>query len=386
MIKYRYDLYSAGTKIAEIPSTNPAKYGFKYNNYVKGSLSVGGNVLPVPVFNALQFANEVRIFRNGDFDNDFRQAYAGEIRKPSKSNNEVDIDSIKLDLYPVDKRLEEREFDDSYTSTEESSIFTGILNTVQNDTEGGNFTAAQADLGITNGLIETTGNIRTRTYTQASPLEVIQNLTQVNDIGGNPQRLRNYRISPNFTDDRYLKASYYTNLGQPSGITFTNEVLDKITLTDNSEYANHIIAYGKNGIKTESFSTNTALKDFYGKRTKVKTISSIETIAELQEYADEQLRIAELRPLNFDFELVDNCIFTGEFDIGDSIRVTYEDEYFNIDTNLTVFEIMVTHKDDIEKVKLKMAPTKPITSDTSPVELLNSFINNTKKEIRILSQ
>jgi hypothetical protein len=386
MIDCKFELYSNGVKTTELP-IDKITYGQKYLDYFVGNASITGNNLDLETFNSIRFGAELRVLRKGIGDSDYKYVYQGEIRQVNKSNDPVSSKNISFKLFPVLQVLEDREFTKTYTSEEEEDIVADIVSTVQADTESGNFTAAQSDLDITIGLLQASGNTRSRTYEKDTALKAMQQICKVNDIGGG-NTIRGFKVSPTFLDnrDKYLTYNYPLGVNKPN-IVFQNDSIMNFTVAENFEYANHIIAYGQGGLRAESYSTNENAKSAYRKRTLIVNASNITTLGALQDYADEQLRIHEQMQTIFSFDIPANNVFTGLYDVGDIINVRYQDDYYDIDTSLTVFEIAVTF-DSIgkETVNLKVADNRPVNLDLRIGEKLNTILKDNNQQIKDLTK
>lgn len=384
-IQYRVDLYEHGTKISEIPF-DKVSYGEKYNSFIPGKLLISGDNITSDLFNKIQFSSEARVFREGIEEDNFRLVYAGELRNTSKSSDSNFISGITADLIPKWTELRFREFTKDYAGEQEEVVINDIVNTVQSETEGGNFTALQSNLGITFGNFDLSGNARDRTYTNDVAWKAITQLCEVNDVGGG-STLRGVRITPDMVIGSYQVLSYEAPFGIARDVTFGTESIDNFSLSENFEYANHIIAYGSAGLRAEAYSVNETNKNNLRKRTRVLNASNITTIGALQDFANEQLRIHETLPTFFEFNIPRNNYFTGRYRVGDFINVKYKDSKFDIDTQLRVFEIKVSFDSKgYEQVGLKVAESRPATLNISKVEKLSEFISQSNEKINDLSK
>lgn len=385
-IQYRFDLYRFNKKISELIDVDSINYSYGLRNSNPGRMTINANGLSTFDFHALQFGSQIRVFRKGFSDTAFRLVYEGEIRNVSKVNDSVKKKEIKFDLYPAREILKQRFITKTFTSEEEADIIWGIINETQTNTLSGNFTASQASLDIKKGAFDTSNNIRTRTYDNDNVRDALENIVKVKDTSGNPQRLRNYRISPDFIENSYRVASYEADFGITRKVTYLSPSIRNFSLTENFEYANHVIAVGKNGLVQQAFSVNEGQKNNYRLKTKVVTDNSLTTAPEVLELAEETLALSERFPVFFEFQIPDSDELTGLYRVGDSVRVKYKDEFFDVDASLKVLNIDVGYREDNESVKLKVAEQEPATLNTTKVEKLSEYISNGRKEIYNLSK
>lgn len=393
MIKYRFDLYRGGVKKAELTEVENIAFGYKRNAFTKAVFSHNGNNLESLLYTNLAKGSELRVYRQGEMDSSLRLIWAGELQKITKSVDNQDVKTYDIEVEPWGNVFFKNRFvTTTFTTTEESVIASGIVNYIQTETFSGAFTASQVDWGITIGTLETTGNVRTRVYVDDEALKMLQQLADAADIGGNPQRVRAFRLSPTLTRSDLSVFSYEAEYGQVRNVTLTNPVIDSIKeISDLGDYANRVIATGE-GTNATANSINTTDLDFYKMRQKFESANNTSDATTLQEIADGALDTSEaaLGDKVYQVELVENNIFTGMFECGDTIGIQYldpEDGFINIDATFQVYEININFdKEGREKTSIKVSQTKPQSLQLDNVDKFITRVNDNNERLTVLEK
>jgi hypothetical protein len=340
------------------------------------------NKLPSSLLDNIAQGSEIRLFRKGENETEEKLVWAGEIDIIDK---EVDARGQKSYVLTI-KHWGEVFFKNRYVTntvgvaTDESTIaWDDVVDHIQTTVPSG-FTAAQVDWGITQGTLETTGNNRTRTYVQDEALKILQQLADVPDIGGNPQRLRGFRLLPDLLEDDYNTFTYEAEYGITRNVTYISSTIKNIkTITKLSQYANLVTALGAAGIQQQATSTDTSAKDFYKLREKLISRTNIPDTATLLENAEDELATREQIPVTYKIALVENDPNVGKYRTGDLISIKYVDEdgFMNIDQTFRVYKIDINIDDKgIEQATIDIADNKPVNLQTDTADALAGFIDN----------
>jgi hypothetical protein len=381
-IQNEFVLYSNGVRVAALPNVVTFEYEYIRNRFMPGDLTYNANKLPSTLKDNIILGNEIRVFRKGANDLVRKLVYAGEIVNIAKVIENKDQKSYRIKIDPNGNKLGKRTVTKTISvAKEESTIaWDDIVNETQLDTVGGAFTAAQVTFGITQGTLETTGNNRTREFDQDNPLKVLAQLADAPDIGGNPQRLRGFRITPDLVTDTYNVFSWEATYGtdRSGDIIYTRFNITRIVTEQNIEqYANRVITLGAGGLQDAQNSTNTTDLDKFKMRQLLINKTNIKNSDDLEEASVEELATRELRPTTLQIEIIPNDTLIGQFTTGDIIRIKYEDveNFINIDANYIVFGIRIRiESNGIEQATLDLAAEKPVSVKEEPASQITSFI------------
>jgi hypothetical protein len=388
MIDWKLYLYYASIRKAELINIKSAKLSFERNTFLNGSFEYNANNIDPIIQEFLIDGAEIRVYRRGYDENEYRLIAAGEIQDLSLaiSNNNTKTYRGKIVPWAL-VFLPKRFITANFVGQEEADIAWNIINSVQTDTYSGTYTLNQIDMGITQGILNNTGNIRDRKYTNQPALTMLQQLSNVKDIGGNPQRLRGFRISPDLIDDDYLKFRYFAEYGTERDITYTNNSIDSVNVTSQtSKTSNRVEANGADGT-TPQYATDTTNMDFWKLRTSQISKTNIETDATLLESAEEELSVRILPEKLYKIGIANNDPFTGKYRVGDLIYIRYNDKdkdgnrtgLLDIDEQLRVYKIDLSFNEkSIEKTSIVVAKERPISVNTNTTDKLVSKLNDTE--------
>lgn len=371
MVKYRFDLLRGGVKKAELVEVDNIRFGYIRNGFKKAIFTHNADRLDPILYDNLIEGSELQIYRQGEFQDSLRLIWAGELQEPTKTKNTQNVKTYNIEVENWGNVfLTSRFVTKTFTSEEEEDISWGIINDTQTNTFGGTFTADQVNWGITQGVLEVTNNTRDRTYVDGQVLQLLQQLADVKDRAGNPDRVRGFRLSPTLTRSAYHEFTYHANYGVERNITLTDIQFDNVKEKGGlKNYANRIVATGATEQKIAN-STDTEALNFYKMRQAFRSKNNIKTATELQEAADGELLTAEqsLGKKFYAFVLDENNVFTGEYECGDilNIQMTDDDGFIIIDSQFQVYEIDITfNSSGIETTQLKVSETKPQNLDFS---------------------
>jgi len=347
MITTRVELYRGGEVVAKLPNVRDLQYNYKLNTPGTAVFNYNGNNVDQTIIDNLIKGSEIRIFRKGDNDTSEKLVWTGEITDPKRTINPDREITYNIQAHQwSDIYFTNRFITTSFVSTEESLIAKGIIDEMQSNTQGGTFTIAQVNWGITFGTLETTSNIRDRTYVDDQVLKILNQLANTQDIGGNPQRIRGWRLSPDFLDQSQNVFSWYANIGTVrSNIVYNNPVIKDLTITSTIKgMANQVIGLGANSLRSTQTSSDIANLDFYKLRQGLASLTNIETQNSLDNSTANELAQRGLPADVFTFSPTENDPLTGTYREGDIVTIQFTDSngVMNLSKEIRVYEIAIS--------------------------------------------
>lgn len=384
MIDHRFDLYDSGIKVAEIQGIKNINWGYKRNEFVSCSFELNANKIDSTLLEYLKEGSEIRIYRKKYYGDSLELIYAGEIQVPEKTEDEKLNRTIKCEVTANGEvYLTNRFITKQYTQIEENEIAWDVINEIQTDVKEGAFTLAQVNWGITRGSEEATENIRDREYEDMEVLNALQNLANVLDTDGNPQRLRGFKLSPDITTHTYNVWQWCANLGTSKNITYTNSSIKKVkSVKSIKALKNRITALGKDDLRQSANSASTPELDRLKMREGFISKTDVTTLGEITDIALDELSVRKNPPTIYSIELIENDYFIGEYGIGDYINIEYSSDFLPISGTFQVFEINISlDENGIEKASIVIAQAKPLSTETESSDKLASFIKRSNKRL-----
>lgn len=258
----------------------------------------------------------------------------------------------------------------------------------------GVYTPYQVDWGITEGTIDTTSNVRDRTYVDDQALKILQQLANVRDTVGNPQRLRGFRLTPDLIDDSYNEFSYEVNYGtdRTSEIIYTSPLIKTVKEIDSlNDYANRVTANGSpNTAPQTAYSTDATELAKYKLRHIYVSKTNVETPDALMEAAEEELQTRLESVTFYQVQMIEDDPYVGLYTTGDILTINYTDEEgFIVLENLPmyVFGIDISYNGEgVEVTSLTVAISRPTNMSLGLADKLANSINSTNDRISELEK
>lgn len=268
--------------------------------------------------------------------------FAGQLTDMKKELNqdsaEVEIKALGF-FWLLGQRFVGIDSAKEYTSQDAGSIAWDLINTVQSDVNG--------DFGITQGTIETSVD-RTISYERKSVKEAIEDLALA-DNGFDFE-----------VDENKVFNVFYPQRGQDNSdsivFRYPSQHLNQVReIRDASELANKVHAIGS-GFGLEEISAerdNTSSQSVFNIRERIEPIKDMPNATVLGDIADELVnRFGSIIPyyqLNFinSDDFVPNI---GDFNVGDTIGLKIDEDYFEIDQAFRVFEIDIKIEDNDQEI------------------------------------
>ena len=372
---YKFELYNSGAKVAELTGVESVQYGYSRNDFNSGELVHNANSIQSEVLSNLVCGAEIRIIRNDNL------VFAGEIRIVEKIVDEQGKKTIRIHFIDWGKVYFATRFVTKiFSSTAESAIAWGIIDEIQTNTQGGLFTASQVDWGIQQGELAS-GNIRDRTYSNSQVLKALQQLANVLDIGGG-DTIRGFRLTPDLVDHRYHYFIWENPYGTTRSVTYTNPVIQEMNMITSAEkIATQVIANG-DGIDSTATSTTTSINDKWKFRRSYISRTTVSDSAQLAEEASAELDITTQIPSIISFKPVPNDVFTGQYRVGDTIHIKYDDDFIEVDDDYIVWGIDVSYSENgIESTDITIATARPAVENTHIVDKLVSTIQSNSQRL-----
>ena len=232
--------------------------------------------------------------------------------------------------------------DKEYTSTDAGSIAWDLIDTVQSETFG--------DFGITQGVIETSVD-RDISYSRKSIKEAIEELA-LTDNG----------FDFEITTSKVFNV-YYPQKGNDlsDSVVFrypSNHVEEVEEVREATQLANSVFAIGS-GFGLEEINVardNLSSQDTFVKREKILPVKDMPNATVLGDMADEYINMfGQIIPF-YTITFVNSDDFTpnlSSFNVGDTIGLKIDVDYFPIEQSFRVFEIDISIDDkDLEIVNL----------------------------------
>lgn len=393
-IEYRFDLLRNNEKKAQLVEVRNITYGYKRNAFVVANFTHNANNLEPTVKANLIKGSELQIFRKGEFDTELRLIFAGEISSVKKTINAENVKTLNIGVVPwgavfLNKRIVSKTF----VSIEESTIAGDLITETNTDTFSGTYTASQVDTGITIGTLETTGNSRSRTYTDEVILKNLQQLAELEDLSPNPQKIRGFRLSPDLITSTSRVFSYLKDYGIERDVTYLNNTIDSIT--EDSEIIsllNRVTANGKTGTTPQSATTtDQAHLDFFKLRHGFISKTNVETDSTLLEEAELEVDTRITSTSVFSIMLVKNDPFTGQYREGDIINIKFVDDesFIVLDGQFRVHEITITLNENNEEqtsIKIVAENDKAVSLDVEIASRLGDNIRNSNERLTNLEK
>ena len=385
MIDFRFDLYREGELKAELIELATISFGYRRNEFVDATFTHNANDITDEIRENLIEGSELRVFFKGENEDDLKLIWAGEIQRINRTIGENDVKLFTVAVkHWGNVFLKNRFITKTFTSEEEEDIAWGLIDETQTDTFSGTYTADQVDWGIQQGVLEATSNTRTKTYAEDEILKSLRQLANLEDVTPNPQRLRGFRLTPDLTDERYHYLEYEAEYGEVKNITYTDPSISNISeVTDATKIANRIVANGASGLQETAASTDQDHLDFWKLRQAFISRTNVTTSSELQDEADAELEVRLNPDILYNFKLVDNDQFVGEYRVGDTIGIIFEDDegFISLDTTMQVYEIkMKIDEKNVLKTDLVISINRPNSIETKDFnKLLIEIIQNSDR-------
>ena len=271
--------------------------------------------------------------------------FAGQLIEMKKSLNadsaEVEIKALGF-FWLLGTRYVGIDEDKEYTDTDAGSIAWDLINTVQIETYG--------DFGITQGTLQTSLN-RTISYSRKSVKEAIEELAMA-DNG----------FDFEITASKVFNA-YYPQKGSDisDSVVFrypSNHVVKIEEIRDVSELANSVFAIGS-GFGLEEVNAerdNVDSQMVFNIREKILPIKDMPNATVLGDIADQYLNMFGQVIPYYKIRFNNSDDFSpnlGSFNLGDSIGIKIEEDYFEVNQSFRVFEVVISIQDnDLEMVDL----------------------------------
>jgi len=344
MSEYKYILWDYRTGQKEIfPEVMNRQYSYQLNRAGKASFTLPITVERLQRFDIYLGVTRLLIYRENAL------IWAGVVWEMQENvSDEGDVTIQCTEIFHI--LSEKRYTSNSYTTTDAGTIAWGLINTTQGLT-GGN-------LGLTQGIIETTQN-RDRQYFDESIGEKIIQLTEV--ING-----FDFLITPSIKVNTlgvfnvYAKrGSTITDFRLEYGEGLKNNIQSWSRKRTVSDMFNSIIVEGEGVGETilTSTATDNALITSVGLLEGRKQEKSISQQTTLNQKADEYIRVHKTEQPIYDITLNNAYNDFGKYDVGDIVPIRIKYGYVDINTTMRIYGIDVRVSDaGEESIKLTISP------------------------------
>lgn len=353
---------SQQSEIGTLTLAEDIRYGFKVNDFMPLTFTYNLNNINANIKNGLILGNEVRVIRDG------KLVYAGEIQKITKTGTLAGFEELKTAKVVVrhwgEVFLKKRFITKTYSNKDERDIFEDVLDITNTDTT----LTTQVNTGITFGSSLASNNLRNRSYVDDQLLKIFQQLVAVQDTSGNPQRFRGFRVSPDMTHNDYRVLYYEPEIGQQiTGFEYKQPVITKIQERsfDLQHYSNSVVYQGQS-INVTTTTTNTPELNRYKLRQSYQKAYNVTTSGTLGELGQEFLQKAIDKINVYDIDFGPNDPFTGQYTVGDQIRIQYTDSDLGINLNTFFYVLEMEVRVDVfgvEFVSLKLVKDRPLSQE-----------------------